>query len=487
LLLRVFLLSRGDPKGLVSTADAYESRTTVIYISAICRRWRHVARTCPLLWQCVVFSVASDSSMECATSFMKFSRTSPLFLYVSGNLLSTSPSSRPTSAPALHLFQTISANTYRLYACHLIAPPSELCRFWGPFLPSLRHIFIYGDGQGDNHAIFTRNTPNLQTLWLVDCGMPSLNNPQNLTMLDLTNHYAPARPSLRHFLQSLDGFPRIRYLALHRFYGFLTTPPSERCIPLTQLRTLKLEFCDTLLILSHLDLPPAITISIIHDRFSPADSILSCFPQGRSGNSIAWEPRYIEIALFTSHQEYSVFIDDRTGTRTSLRAPISQFMRQDPWLFECFKTIVSFPPFFSVCSLKLRTDVRCVPWSAWLPRLPELAHLDVGCTDWVSLFNALMVRRTDGGQPLHARTTSLSLEMCPADTNTNRTHLKTCIGYLVRIDPPLKQIVLVTGSWELLREEPSWALLVHSSGTSLSLVGRNREMTAVQLSLEEMF
>lgn len=449
--------------GFISTADAHESRTTVIYISGVCRHWRHAALACHTLWQCVAFSTTSNSSMECATHFLDLSGVSPLFLYASGNLLSTSQGSRPISATALHLFQMISINTSRLYACHLFAPPSQLCGFWGSPAPSLRYLFVYGGGKDGDRRMSTENMSNLQTLWLVDCGMPTLNSHQNLTTLVLRN-YCSRRPSLRHFLRSLNGLPRLRHLTLHRFFGFPAGHSSQQCVALTHLRTLRLEFCETSLILNHLDLPPAIAMSIIHDRFSPSDHILSCLPQGSGGSSIPWESRYIEITLFTSHREYSVFTNDRTGTRTSLQVPVSQFMRRDAWLFESLNAVVSFPQFLSVCSLKLRTDVRRVPWSTWFSRLPELTHLDVDCTDWVSLFNALMMKGPDRGQSLCTTVTSLSLEMGPAATEINRAHLLKCICYLVRVTPPLKRISLYTESWDLLREDPLLVALIHSSG-----------------------
>ena len=435
----------------------------MIYVSGVCQRWRRAALACHILWQCVVFSTSSESSMKCATSFLRSSGASPIFLYAAGNLL-PAPWVCPISDTALHLFQMISANAPRLHTCHLFAPPSQLCGFWNTCTPSLRYLFIYGGGRDGNRRMSTENMPNLQTLWLVDCGIPSFNDHQNLTTLVLRN-YCSRKPTLPRFLRSLDGLPKLRHLTLHRFYGFQRPLPSQPCVMLSHLRTLNLEYCDTSLILNHVTLPPTITVTINHDRVSPTDTILSCLPQGSGGSGIPWEPRYIEIALFTSNQEYSVFINDRIGTRTSLQVPVSRFMRQDTWLFKSLKAVVLFPPFSSVRSLKLLTDVRCVPWSMWLSRLPELTHLDVDCTDWVSLFNALMMKEPVGGLSLRARVTSLSIDMGPADTEANGAHFIKCIGYLVHVKPPLERITLVTGSWELLREDPLWVALVRSSGT----------------------
>lgn len=446
---------------MVSFEDAYNSKSTAIYISGVCQRWRRAALACPSLWQCVAFSMASDSSMECAAVFLKLSGGSPLFLFASG----TFPrSSRQIPAMARRLFQNISAHVPRLYACHLFAPPLELRRIWTNPAPNLRRLFIQGDGRDCDHAaIFPGDISHVETLWLADCGLPPLNSLRNLTTLDLGNRYhGSGRLSLRRFLRALEGAPRIRRLILRRFYGLFAATPFPQCVALTQLLTLELEFCDTFLILSHLNLPPAVSVTVNHDRFSPTETIVSCFPRGTDGSNFLSGSRHIDVELFTAHTEYSLFISTQSGSLTLLRARVSRFMREDAWLCRSLEALHSFPPLSTVRSLGIHTDTRHIPWSVALSRLPRLSHLDVRCIDWTSLFNALMARNLD---KTNSRIRSLSLEMDPGCNRASHAHLKACVDYLVHLDPPLERISLTAQSWERIqREDPSWATLAHSSG-----------------------
>jgi len=468
LLLRVFLFSRGDPMEFVSRiTDAYASKSTVIYISGVSQRWRRAALAYPLLWQSVAFSTASDSSMECATTFLKLSGGSPLFLFVSGSFPLASRKPRPVSVIARNLFQSISVNVSRLFVCNLLAPPLELRRTWTGHAPNLRHLSIQGDGQDLGHSMGFGDVPNLETLWLADCGIPSFVCPQNLTVLDLGNyHSSRGFSSLHRFLQTLEGVPRIRHLTLRRFYDLSVAMPPPRLVVLSQLRTLELEFCDTHLILTHLYVPPTASTTISHDRFSPADSIISCFPQSKGRSCLLSGSRYIDVTLFAADEEYSLSVTTQSGSRTLLRTRVLGFMREETWLLQSLDALCSFPSLSSVWSLGLRTDVQRIPWLNMLSQLPGLSHLDVRCTDWISLFNALMARNLDKTQQIHSRVRTISLDIDPACNSVSYAHLKACVDYLIHLEPPLERIALATQAWEhVRRDDPSWDALVHSLGT----------------------
>lgn len=402
--------------------------------------------------------------MDCATAFLKLSEESSLFLFVSGSFPLVSRRSRPTSAIARDLFQSISVNVPRLFACNVFAPPPELRRIWTCPAPNLRHLSIQCDGQDLGRSMIFEDAPHLETLRLADCEVPSLICPQNLTVLVLENRNSLRKFSLRRFLRTLEGVPRISHLVLRRFYDISVTMPPPQCVVLAQLRTLELELCDTHLILSHLDVAPAASTTISHDRFSPTDSIISCLPKITGRSSFLSGSKYIDITLFAAHEEYTLCIVARSGSRVLLRARVLQFMRDETWLFQSLEAIHLFPPFTSASSICLHTDAQHIPWSTVLSRLPSLSHLDVRCTDWISLFNALMIRSPDGSQWTHPRIRTLFLEMDSA-CNANHTHLKACVDYLIHLKPPLERIGLTVEIWEYLRrEDPSWDGLVHSLG-----------------------
>ena len=438
---------------------------TVLCISGVCKRWNRAALACPSLWQYVAFSTASRSSMGRASTFLKRSGESPLFLYASGVHSRSSGASFPISATARHLFQLISTETYRLYACHLVSPPLELRMVLINPAPNLRHLFIRGDGKDYCRAITFQNTPRIETLSLAGCGMRSLNLLESLTTLDIGNYSFSGRLSLRRLLQALEATPRLRHLTLRRFFNFSAPVYFHQCVPMTQLRTIGLEFCDTVFILSHLALPPAVSVVINHDRFLPTDTIVSCFPPSSNRGSFLPGSRHIDIELFSGHPEYSLFVDARSGSRVSLRARVHHFMREDAWLLRSLEALPSSPLFSSVHSLTIRTDVRHIPWSGLLFQLARLSHLDVLCSDWAPLFNGLMAKHLDGVQRTRSGITTLSLGMDPQFNNFDHSHLRACVCRLIRADPPLERISLMTQTWEQMkREDPFWETLVHSVG-----------------------
>ena len=261
----------------ISPLEARRRNIALLGLCRVCKRWKKLINSCPGLWNTIFLFTSSPRSRSSALVYLRRSKRTPLYFYISGGLSKVPPDRRGI---AKGFKESLQMAATRAACLNLLNPDSALMEVWSA-ASHIREVMI--SGVVDTNVRFQGDTSSLQTI-VTPLHLFSTPHPQN-TLQQLTNltlYQNSGRHRAQHLAEILGRTPQLRVLKIKNMV-LEETSLSEvvRKVPVPVLERLELFACDRR-ITELLELPMQAPISVSF----PAPSLEDCFAAGfveRSG------------------------------------------------------------------------------------------------------------------------------------------------------------------------------------------------------------
>ena len=284
---------------------------------------------------------------------------------------------------------------------------------------------------------------------------------QNLNTIHLT-----ATPSIRWRLNSLldciDASAAVRELHLTCFEHFEaeTAAESRRIVSLSSLDTLRLTFCDSALILSHLEIPPSIALSI-YGHYDQSEDILTCLPRSSRFLRVLKGVQFLAVIFDVERQIFEVDVLGPGNVHLLLGAIPRQGDFDRKWVLRSMATVTRFTPIFGVRWLTVVVDEYRMPWKVWLSKFDRISTLEVRCPDPAELLGALAARDGNAERILCPALHTLSVERSKRPTS-DPSLLRECLETRASAGSAISTLNLNDLDWATIPDEEfdAWEELI---------------------------
>lgn len=367
-------------------------------LSSVCERWRNVAISDALMWSEMLVPMSSHA-FEQFSEYLARSKGSPISIEFGDAhvLFDVSSDIARILCEKSHRFKKLVLNT--------LSTDSVDIEHYEMACPILEHLTVYCrfDGLDPFPLLFHNQLPALRTLEVnLSNELPTPVFP-NLTSLILRNYHP--KTSLLAFLDMLEGVPLLEFMQIVGD-GPLEDedPPLSRVVKLSKLSSLKLEACNSRLILSYLHLSP---LDIVIDDYlafaqmeeGAGENLLQAIPLDCSHLGAMSYPDTLHLALegaclyteITTITGNHCCITDKASTIVALleipamMIPTLSSLRAR----EMFRNLRKL----SISNTEGTPSYPVIPDEEWvrlLHHLHNLQHLSVQCFQPEGLTRALM-------------------------------------------------------------------------------------------------
>ena len=294
LLLQIFLLVKGD---IPLTPRCFSYNSTLVhclYLAGVCRYWRDVAISAPLLWRDISVSLPTQRGL--LIDMIQWSRDVPLHLWLSSEYDLHQIESH--IIPEFHRIEFLALDLIWLSETALRAIEDA---------PILRRLCIQKSchsSMQDDVAEYSLSgpLPEVSTRCLESLSVEELPYPIVLRLLSsnlrsLSLSHCPQRVSVAALVHTLASMPSLENLRLSRFFllpGILSQPhpPKVRMPSLVEL-DMSINGCGASAeFLQHTSLPSSIRVEVNEDGYdSPhADHLLTVLMSIAAGNELIGPP-----------------------------------------------------------------------------------------------------------------------------------------------------------------------------------------------------
>ncbi|PFH52142.1 hypothetical protein AMATHDRAFT_140863 [Amanita thiersii Skay4041] len=231
-----------------------------VVVSHVCKHWRGAAIGFPQLWSRI--DVYSDKSQDRLAGYLERSNPCLVDVNIDTYDFDNGSNSLDEVASFAHAFELIAKHIERVKRLFWFTRyENTIEQYRNPFMnvaaPQLEHLRIVATKHivpykrsGPSYTIFNGGAPLLN---LVDIGatwtLPCI---EHLTTLILGDICPPFDGLASQFLRIITSAPNLQNLAIHRTFGTATTDIMTGPISMPNLRSLKLAFQHTSLIVSFL-------------------------------------------------------------------------------------------------------------------------------------------------------------------------------------------------------------------------------------------
>jgi len=233
---------------------------------------------------------------------------------------------------------------------------------------------------------------------------------QHLNTVHLT-----ATPSRRwrlsRLLDCIDASVSIKELHLTYFEDFEpeTVAESRRVVSLSSLHILRLTFCDSAPILSHLQIPPSTAVSV-YSHYGHSEDILTCLPESDRFMRMLKGVQYLTVVFDVERQIFEVDVMGLTGIHLLLGAVPRQGELDRKWVLRSVTAVTRFTPISGVKWLTVVVDEYRMPWKVWLSKFDQISTLEVRSPDPTELLGVLAAPDGNAKRILCPALRSLSIE-----------------------------------------------------------------------------
>ena len=445
-----FLYTIFDPTYL----SPHRTNSTLLKITAVCKHWRSIALECAILWTDIAFSTSTWSTIQCAQLFLDRSKEAALSVYI----WNSKPAENPEIARSSDkLLQSISAQSHRIYTCHLSSHFPNFWRYWASPAPNLRKLLVQGHGPRAPPA-FRGEFPRLKAITLHFCSTWPLGNYTTLTHAELRNHNL--RATLESLLNTLTGCTALESVILEKYMNLERGFPHLTPIILPRLQKIDFVSSDSALILEHLNAPSLRGPVAIYDQ-NPQQDILRSLPIPQR-DTLYFQGITSLVVCLNMDSSYNFVAGLRGEGSTALYVGAYSVPRsaKSNWIRLSFASVASFPPFSKIRTLTLVTDVLAMPWESWFPNLNFVEELSVSCPRLDILLAALLDPFPDTKLPSLRRLALRRLGTCAIMDHAN---LMEFVLYRYRAAHPIRQLRLDREEWGWIQSlDETWVLLVQS-------------------------
>jgi len=249
---------------------------------------------------------------------------------------------------------------------------------------------------------------------------------RNLNTVHLT-----ATPSRRwrlsHLLDCIDASIALKELHLTYFEDFEpeTVAESRRVVSLPSLHILRLTFCNSAPILSHLELPPSAALSV-YSHYNQSEDILTCLPASGRFLRVLKGVQFLTVVFDVERQIFEVDILGPAGIHFLLGAVPWEGEFDRKWVLRSMATVTRFAPVSGVKWLTVVVDEYHMPWKVWLSKFDQISTLEVRTPDPAELLGVLVAPNGNAERILCPALRSLSIERSKRPT-ADPSLLRECL------------------------------------------------------------
>ena len=436
-------IARGNPGQEPDPQRVYDRNISLVHLSAVCRHWRFTAIGDGTLWSNISFSPSILSTIDCALNFLKRSRGAPLTLAI----WSTGGPSAVIHSPAFTgLMGALREATERITAVHTVNPPDVVVRALSLPAANLGHLSIHTDEYQEISPFFDGIMPQLRYLSISNPTGWEIKSFQHLQTIHITAN-TWRRWRLSALLDCLDANVALRELHLTCFESFEPEPPSSagRIVSLASLHLLRLTFCNSVLLLDHLDIPPCTALSI-YSYCQPSENIFACLPDSSRFLGVLKSPQFLTVVFDVEKGVFEVEILGPGDIHILLGAVPREGRFERKWVLRSMTTVTRFAPLSGIKWLTMVIDERQMPWKSWLSRFNQLSALEVQCPDPEEILNALVASIGETGRVLCPLLRSLSMERSKRPT-INSSLLRECLAIRASTGNAISRLNLGNLDW----------------------------------------
>ena len=235
---------------------------------------------------------------------------------------------------------------------------------------------------------------------------------------------------------------------------------SRRIVQLPSLHILRFTFCDSALMLSHLEIPPSTALSI-YGHFGHSENILACLPESGHFPRILTGARYLTVVFDVEREIFEVDILGQKGVHLLMGAVPRQGEFDRKWVLRSMAAVTHFPPVSGVKWLTVVVDEYRMPWKAWLSRFGHISTLEVRCPDPAELLGVLLAPKGNTGQILCPALRALSVERGKRPTADSRL-LRECLETRASVGTAISSLNLNELDWTAIpsAELDAWEELI---------------------------
>lgn len=456
ILVSIFSWAVGDFDVSSSLSTINRQNIVLLAISGVCQRWRLVALEHGKLWGAIAFSTQDLRAIKSASLFLRRSKGAPLFVRIDG---STDPWVQDDfiGDPARSIILELSEEFHRVRACELNLPPSYIWEVWVTPAPRMEYLAVWVDDHDHIPSTFANQVQGIQTMSFSNQLKWSTRDFLCLTTAILENKNGRGQVSVNRILEPLDATPNLTHLVICGYSNLALS--SDFTTRLPALRSLDIRFCDSAMLLNHLHIPGCTTFSVTSDPPTREPFTHNgLFPEGVLALSVAFD---------VHTEDYCIDTLGHLGVHRKVRF---QDMRGTPgvrWIAATIDDVSHFTPFFSITILEVRLTVGGVPWSSWLPRLPNVTTMDLGLLDYAEVLDSLTATGSTATLASCSRLKSISFRPIDPYVKVDYAQLKFTLSLRAQRGFPLTHIAIPRHHLGALVNSDDWWELMWSPGSRL--------------------
>ena len=462
----IFHFAKGDSGHEDDPVRVYNQNLFVSRLSAVCGHWRQTAIGDATLWRNISFSPSILSTVDCAAEFLRRSQRTSLTLMIWNPDSSDAPGVVENSV-VTNMIDQLGQSVDRITDLVAINPPEAVVGMLTQPATRLVRLDIQSANTAVLPSLFGGVMPKLEHL--------SISNPigwkiqlfQNLSTLHLS-----ASPLIRwRFGGFLDCIASVSIKELHltHFERFKpeTIAESRRAVSLPSLHILRLMFCDSALILNHLDIPPDTALSI-YGHYGHSEDILTCLPESPRFLRALKTAQFLTVVFDVERQIFEVDILGE-GINLLLGAVSRQEDFDRKWVLRSMAAVTRFTPIAGINWLTVAVDECRMPWKVWLSKFDLISTLEVRCPDPAEILGVLAAPKGNAKPILCPALRSLSVEHSKRPT-ASLSLLRECLETRASAGSAISNLNLDSLDWTVIpyTELEAWEELVNRT----SLGGR---------------
>ena len=418
LLCSIFELSRERPVPHLGMFDIHRQNLSLARLAAVCRRWRSVAVECASLWCNIAFSTSRPSTIHCATKFLHQLKETSLFVQI-WDLMDENEYTEELDS----LLQKLVYAGPRITRCEIFEPSEYLIEVLQCPVDKMTHLTVHGREDARLPLFFGGPLSNLKYLTYSNVGRWPLQDFPNLTELVLDNGSQVWQ--LGSLLDCIDGCEKLSLLSLSHFHTPHTAPVGHKTATLPGLQRLNLSFCDSNILLHHLDIPPTTFVSVSTDSSHGSQNIFQCLPPPLHPLPFLQNTESLTVVFDVTNNDFHITTFCQSAPACLLQMYDPQRRIDGRWVFWSLNIAMGYQSFFGITSLTLVMDQVLVPWKMWLSRLHRLSRIDVCYPDTRDLILTLSMVE-NGGVVVCPSLEEISIETCGAKGAVEMYLLRTC-------------------------------------------------------------
>ena len=360
------------------------------------------------------------------------------------------------SQDVFRFLDELGRNSHRVTSLIALNPPDVVLEALNQPATRLIHLNIQVTRSKEIPQVFGGIMPNLEHL--------SISNPegwkiqpfQNLHTVQIVA-YSWRRWRLKTLLDCLDAGVPIKELHLTRFenFEFESAIKPRRTVSLPSLNILRLTFCNSALILNHLEIPPSTALSI-YGYCAQSDDIFTGLPESLGFLGTLRTSQLLTAVFDVEKQIFEVEVQGTDSLDLLLGVVPRQGEFDRKWILRSMNAVTRFAPFTGVKWLTVVIDEDKMPWKSWLSRFTQLSTLEVRCPDPGELLNALTASDRDTGRVLCPSLRSLSIERNKRPT-MDASLLRECLETRASTGSPLSTLNLNDLDWSVIPDAELYA------------------------------